>query len=193
MTRRYFFALKSFDERNEHRFANEKKAFIGFQHNGMVRYLANFDRYEKLNESNAQEEKPEHDKTYNILLECGECDLDEYFLRNEPPLSTSHIIEFWQDLFEVAETVKGIHKIQDHQNIYRGYSSFPCVSVALLTSVRWHADIKPDNILLVQGKFKLADPGFMKFVSQRLNSAEEAEKVIIEGGTRTYGIHVPKS
>ena len=32
-----------------------------------------------------------------------------------------------------------------------------------LTCVRWHADIKPDNILSVRGRLKLADFGFASF------------------------------
>ena len=48
---------------------------------------------------------------------------------------------------------------------------------------RWHADIKPDNILNIQGKFKLADPGFAKFV---VKSKAEALEVIM-GGTMTFG------
>jgi serine/threonine protein kinase len=54
----------------------------------------------------------------------------------------------------------------------------------LLTTTRWHADIKPDNILVVQGKFKLADPGFVKFVKK--TNEEPREQVM--GGTETYGM-----
>ena len=59
----------------------------------------------------------------------------------------------------------------------------------ILTTIRWHADIKPDNILLVQDKFKLADPGFMKFVLDQSGSTREAVEEVIEGGTRTYGMY----
>lgn len=48
---------------------------------------------------------------------------------------------------------------------------------------RWHGDIKPDNILLINQRYKLADPGFAKFVAK--NSTITAEEVI-EGGTWTY-------
>lgn len=47
---------------------------------------------------------------------------------------------------------------------------------------RWHADIKPDNILIVQGKFKLADPGFARFEKQAVG-----DLTTIFGGTTTYG------
>lgn len=59
--------------------------------------------------------------------------------------------------------------------------------VCLLTDDRWHADIKPDNVLSVQGKFKLADPGFVKFV-KKTDKLPPMEKIM--GGTETYGTHV---
>ena len=43
----------------------------------------------------------------------------------------------------------------------------------------WHADIKPGNILSVQEKFKLADPGFVQF--------SKDERTIIDGGTKSFG------
>ena len=49
--------------------------------------------------------------------------------------------------------------------------------------LRWHADIKPANILSVQGKFKLADPGFATFVPKK----EEFPREFVHGGTETYG------
>jgi tRNA A-37 threonylcarbamoyl transferase component Bud32 len=48
----------------------------------------------------------------------------------------------------------------------------------------WHADIKTDNILLVGGKFKLADPGFARF--EKANT----KKTVLQGGTVTYGTSV---
>ena len=49
--------------------------------------------------------------------------------------------------------------------------------------IRWHADIKPANVLSVQGKFKLADPGFATFVPKK----EEFPREFVHGGTETYG------
>ena len=58
----------------------------------------------------------------------------------------------------------------------------------------WHADIKPDNILRVKGRFKLADPGFAKFKkSEAIEKLKDQTKrlrdqtTMIHGGTRTYG------
>jgi serine/threonine protein kinase len=54
---------------------------------------------------------------------------------------------------------------------------------------RWHADIKPDNILLVRGDFKLADPGFARFEKSEAfeKLGERDQTTIVHGGTRTYG------
>jgi len=46
---------------------------------------------------------------------------------------------------------------------------------------RWHADIKPDNILRVGGSFKLADFGFAAFKGM------DEERALLRGGTVTYG------
>ena len=61
----------------------------------------------------------------------------------------------------------------------------------LLSKIRWHSDIKPDNILNVDDigtgicKFKLADLGFAKFVPKiKSNSPPKCK---LEGGTKTYG------
>ena len=55
----------------------------------------------------------------------------------------------------------------------------------MLTVFSWHADIKPDNIISVQGKFKLSDPGFATF---KTKSEQDPEEFLL-GGTETYGNH----
>ena len=75
---------------------------------------------------------------------------------------------------------------------------------------KWHADIKPDNILFVENRlkkekddtteegdqsklvqnestFKLADPGFAKFVKKSQDESIEIPKHNLSGGTETYG------
>lgn len=74
---------------------------------------------------------------------------------------------------------------------------------------RWHADIKPDNILFVERvtvnttfdgnensepvkrekTFKLADPGFARFIEKTMKDSEGVPKQRLRGGTETYGIH----
>jgi hypothetical protein len=60
-------------------------------------------------------------------------------------------------------------------------------------SPRWHADIKPDNILLVHGRFKLADFGFSGFSPVERTKSGTVPTQHIHGFTNTYGIpqHIP--
>lgn len=51
----------------------------------------------------------------------------------------------------------------------------------------WHADIKPDNILYIRGKFKLADPGFAKWLKKTEQTCARPTTVV-DGGTDTYGM-----
>ena len=50
---------------------------------------------------------------------------------------------------------------------------------------RWHADIKPENIIYVRGKYKLADPGFACF--KKVQDKSVAPQISLHGGTDTYG------
>ena len=50
--------------------------------------------------------------TYNILLEYGDCDLDEFFAERLPPVFDTEVEAFWEDLFEIADAVEGIHNLE---------------------------------------------------------------------------------
>jgi hypothetical protein len=53
---------------------------------------------------------------------------------------------------------------------------------------RWHGDIKPENILDVEGTYKLADPGEARIKRVRsADSRSDAPRAAMTGGTRTYG------
>lgn len=60
---------------------------------------------------------------------------------------------------------------------------------------RWHGDIKPENILDVQGRFKLADPGeaCLVPVSKRESAANVDQRVLkaqVPGGTKSFGTDI---
>jgi len=178
----YHFALKTFEEGNAGPYENEKKAFQALRKNdGMVRYLGEY-IHKEVHESSTKastvpeivtpdSQEDETRVTYNILLEFGEFDLEEYLHDVLPPVVQTEVEAFWKGLFEVADAVKGVHNLQTNTDgrVQEYYG--------------WHADIKPDNILIVQGKFKLADPGFATFVKKTDGNALAR----LCGGTETYG------
>ena len=142
----------------------------------MIQYLGKF----------AQVRANDFKTEYHILLEYGDFDLEEYFDRHTPPVLPAEIVEFWTSLFEVARAVERVHKIEtkrgERQQEYYGYVGVPNKHT-YTEMLRWHADIKPANILLVQKRFKLADPGFARF--ERV--AKSYQETRIMGGTMTFG------
>ena len=126
----------------------------------------------------------ENQKTYNLLLEYGEADLDEYFFTTPPPALASDIIAFWEDLFNLAKALRDLHSFESPragvERKYYGYAN-PSLLVNMTDHSRRHADIKPDNILRVNGVFKLADFGFASF------GRMDEERALVRGGTVTYG------
>ncbi len=91
-------------------------AFLGLkQHEGMVRWLADYRKIEDYphGQANASTGSSEKEiETCNILLEYGEMDLRVYFENVLPPVLQSEIEAFWKSLFAVADAVKGIHNLK---------------------------------------------------------------------------------
>ena len=167
----------------------EKAAFSGLKYdesNPIIRYLGCYCHDENVPRS----EGVSTNTTYNLLLEYGQVDLDEYCadLTNVPPVRAMEIIRFWESLFKVADAIRRVHKVRIRQGkqekFYDGYVSL-CHENSLTDSNSWHADIKPDNILVVNGEFKLADFGFARFAERAVKNRNPTQ--YIEGGTDTYG------
>jgi hypothetical protein len=115
---RYQFALKTFHNGNYELFDNERKAFNGLKHHeGMVGYLGEYSHDCHPSSSSSKHTsqvgapKP-MERTWNILLEYGDLDLDEYFLERLPPVFPDEILGFWEDLFEVGDAIKGVHNLE---------------------------------------------------------------------------------
>jgi len=72
----------------------------------LIRYLGQFSLKEKVGDK----EK----KTYNILMEFGEFDLDEYFAVNKPPERYEEIMSFWRNLFKIARALQIVHNFSYH-------------------------------------------------------------------------------
>lgn len=65
--------------------------------------------------------------------------------------------------------------------------NFNVVAVNIL--YRWHGDIKPENLVFCEGKWKIADPGFARIEEQIGATLDEGFPVVmLEGGTEYYGI-----
>ncbi|KAK4198238.1 kinase-like domain-containing protein [Triangularia verruculosa] len=161
----YQLAVKSYEEKDRGPFETEKKNFQGIRKiEGVVKYLGWF----------AYKGSCEDDfRRYNILLEYGEQDLEEYLADAYPPVLNSEIISFWKKIFRVAKTLENFHSFQ-YERPDGGTIPFD----------GWHGDIKPSNILFVQQQFKLADFGYAKF---EVNSQQMSPTTEIHGLTYTYG------
>ena len=168
--KRYNFALKTFENKHKLEYDNEILAFQALEgHAGIIRYLGDY----------SQRDFRERKNLFHILLEFGELDLDEFFFEEGrlPPVLPNEVRGFWADVFDVSKAVKDIHNFQRRRgDVSQEYYG-------------WHADIKPDNILRVKGKFKLADPGFATFEKKEafVRLDERHHTTMIRGGTKTYG------
>ncbi|QDS74920.1 hypothetical protein FKW77_004200 [Venturia effusa] len=164
----YQFALKEYLPENEDSYKWEIQAFQLFLgQKGMVQYLGDF-TYDT-------HEDPQS-RTFNLLLEYGEQDLDEFFFQDRPPRLALEIHQFWSDLFEVAKALARVHNLRLRYDDGRDQH------------IRgWHADVKPDNILRVRGSFVLADFGFARFQKKVAESNGEPALETLTGGTDTYG------
>ncbi|ORY19162.1 hypothetical protein BCR34DRAFT_206984 [Clohesyomyces aquaticus] len=148
------FVLKTYHDRYRALYDAEREAFFALRgHTNIIRYLGSFTKTSIIG-----------GVTHNIVLEHADCDLSEYFETHGPPKDQGEVMHFWSELFEIVSAVQKIHNPRRRTQ-------------------GWHADIKPDNILYVHGKFKLADFGFSKFVEI---GDGEAAKHIMTGGTLTY-------
>ncbi|KAF6814113.1 hypothetical protein CPLU01_14472 [Colletotrichum plurivorum] len=134
---RYRFALKQFMPHKSELFTNEKHIFSNLEHKeGMIRYIGWFKSFELVENAGMQE-------YYNIVLELAEFDFYEAILQESPPRSFDEIQGFWESMFEISRTPASFHTVVVDRDEYQ----------------TWHGDIKPENILRVNGQFKLADPG----------------------------------
>lgn len=177
----------------------ESDAFKGFNGTndprslGVVTYLGEYTRHDRGGDGVSAQGDTRH-----IMLEFGEQDLDEYLADTYPPVLNEEIIAFWESLFQIANTLARIHQLEhvrgDRVQKYVGcvnVSTSPCLMGWELTFQlrRWHGDIKPDNILRVRGKFKLADFGFTRFKKSVIGEPQTTHML---GGTRTYGTSHPE-
>ncbi|KAI1346723.1 hypothetical protein F5Y01DRAFT_264959 [Xylaria sp. FL0043] len=162
---RYRFVVKRFSEGRKHEFENEQKIYntIG-EKEGIVQYIGWYTHCEKALNTGTET------TYYNLVLELGDQDLYSAFQKENPPITFSEIQVFWKSMFNVADALASI------QILRRG----------IYTTYLWHGDIKPENILDVKGRFKLADPGEARVKTVSVSYNGEAPKVQVLGGTRSF-------
>jgi hypothetical protein len=105
----YSMALKSYLGNKKDSYDYEKAVFSGLKNDlqmPVVRYLGCYTH--DYGEGNGM------GKTYNLLLQFGEKDLEEYWAdpTTVPPVRAVEIIHFWESLFKVAEAIRRMHSLQ---------------------------------------------------------------------------------
>ncbi|KAK1689043.1 hypothetical protein BDP55DRAFT_427216 [Colletotrichum godetiae] len=137
--------------------------FSNLEHEeGMIQYIGWFGSFE-LGDDGAKQEY------FNIVLELADFDFYEAVMRLSPPISSEEIHGFWESMFEISKTLASIHTI----------------TIDKLNFWTWHGDIKPENILRVNDRFKLADPGEASMLLKNSGTPYLPPSRSL-GGTRTY-------
>ncbi|KAF1979436.1 hypothetical protein BU23DRAFT_154737 [Bimuria novae-zelandiae CBS 107.79] len=163
-------ALKTFESAQYPYWANEKDAFHALRGNkGMIQCLGFYAILHSTPAEFSSSSQKSQFREMNILLEYGRFDLMRMFQYRLPPVNSPEVEGFWRSLIEVVDALKGIHNIRTQNGRYNG----------------WHNDIKPENVIVVNGKYKLADPGFAKF-QKILEENAPLPTIIAHGGTATY-------
>ncbi|KAI8624441.1 hypothetical protein F5Y19DRAFT_467790 [Xylariaceae sp. FL1651] len=162
VTMYYECVIKQFPSSKRNSWSRERKAAEALkEQSGVVRYIG---WYCNLNED------PPHEEMLNIVLEPGEMDLYSFMTTREPPMTSSAVLEFWRMMLNVACGLCDIHKLQ-----LRGLEN--------LNYNVCHGDIKPENLLYVDGSFKIADAGEARI---EISTSSENPQTSMTGGTMTY-------
>ncbi|KAK7192087.1 hypothetical protein PSPO01_01659 [Paraphaeosphaeria sporulosa] len=95
----------------------------------------------------------------------------DIFMHRNPPINSPEIEDFWRSLIEVVDALRGIHDFKTQNDGYHGL----------------YNDIKPESIITMNDKHKLASPGFAKFKKTlEQDDGESLNKIIAQGRTTTY-------
>ncbi|KAH6649377.1 kinase-like domain-containing protein [Chaetomium tenue] len=157
------FAPKQFPAEGYEGFRQEAR-ILGIIGNskGFVRYIGRFDAPSTLADGRPT-------KSWNILLELGQYDLDTVLHTHQPPQTSAGILRFWESILPISSGLVAFHNAEKEGVSYLG----------------WHGDVKPENIVSVHGSFKLVDPG--ESIMLRAADLTGPHQVTLGGRTITYG------
>ncbi|KAH7134990.1 hypothetical protein B0J11DRAFT_148979 [Dendryphion nanum] len=153
------FAIK--EVRNDHiaSFQREVRALSMLRQEHLVTMLA---WYSSTN--------PNGSPIHSLVLEYADFDMAAFFSNIPQPTDATNVAKHWNELRDLAGGLKSIHQVPLKGQVGRIYHGL-------------HADIKPDNILRIGNKWKLADFGFSDFV---LAEGDKPPTFKVAGGTATY-------
>jgi len=110
----FVFALKTFKEEHAVFFKEEQNAFRALRcESGIIRCFGSY------SERGPSETSTNH-LTYNLLLECGDMDLDQTFTRRLPPVLPSEINAFWSSMFGISDAINRLHNLKTDSGEYHG-------------------------------------------------------------------------
>jgi hypothetical protein len=198
----YRFALKQFPPEKNEAFEEERIALEALRKlSGMVGYIG---WYECIDISPPEMLAPaaippsaNTHPSHCILLELGDYDFNEAMIEEAPPDLPGEIKTFWKELLGISDALVAIHKFDIDGTTYHGYVSpentpdcthWKTPRISNKGRNRWHGDIKPENILVVRGTYKLADPGEARIKRETtVDKRSRPPRAAVMGGTRTYG------
>ena len=108
--------------------------------------------------------------THNLFLEHAASDLSDYWENTTQPSGSGSILWAWKQIVGISHALQSIH--QPKVNPLPGREI-----------MGRHGDLKPDNILYFDGKFKVADLGFSHF---KMVARGKTAKYHLDGQTYTY-------
>ncbi|KAG9601191.1 hypothetical protein KCU77_g2024, partial [Aureobasidium melanogenum] len=156
----YRLAIKRLSGSRLRTYNQERRAFKGIRDKqGMLRCLGFY---------SFTDNEHDEDEHYNILLEYAELNLHEFFKDFHPPQLAKDIYSQWKDFCRIAEAIETLHGFDFDETRWSG----------------WHGDIKPKNLLLVNGEWKIADYGFAVF---RPRASDDSPTTQLEECTQTWG------
>lgn len=118
--------------------------------------------------------------TFSIIFPLAESNLEDYLLKEEPFPSAY----LWEQMRGISDGLAYLHGLQDGDVDQRTRKELPKGSIV----IAYHLDLKPANILIINGTMQIADFGLSKVNSQILRQRyqDSSSGWGNEGGYKAY-------